>query len=406
MPTLISLSLVFSSAANGQETSKRNNDSPPPPTDWKKEVAVRAAVGKEVAEAYGKKASARILGKVNLVATAKSISDDVKKGDYSSAAGSTVGAIVGPPIIIASAAGGIVLSSGNPLGSLPGGVAGVMVTERIERIVENEAQKLENFWANNIADRRTNLQKKFDEVGFDPAKFANGRGFNGYYNPAEHRKFEIAKLNELQRLQAEKDSKGGISHFPDPEVAKLLAGLEQQNDLELPTPSTGPKTIPFELGQGIKCGPISASEREQVQAELGVDIKELEEGRKSARKRLKSAKEYKNRMTAMGFVDTGPNTESMGRGAQIQLESTQRNLDQHDQAISKAVYKIRDKNGFCPAPIGSSPKQPQRAGQQSFGNQAKQSGKPKNPANQTILPNGCVRVKDNWCRCAGDIRQC
>lgn len=158
-----------------------------------------------------------------------------------------------------------------------------------------------------------------------------------------------------------------------------------------------PSRIPYQSGQGIKCGPISASERRQLEESS------YYQGMKKSLKRAEYA--YENtpeRSRGAGVSNVNGRWVSMKEGHKHRAAELRGKL-------KRELVKLRNSNGYCPAPIEESPSSPLQSGSQASNAQpvANPQQDTGNSSGNDGLPPGYSQIRPGACRSsAGDVFRC
>jgi len=360
-------------------------------------------LGSIIANSFGKQGAAKSLGKLTGLGTGISIVQNVKDGNIPGVVGDLAEAGTAFWTVPTGIAAGT--AAGGPVGGSIGGAAGMAVADyRGKQAEEYTRQIIEKY-----RDRRTDLQKRMDSVGLDYKSIAND--FGNLRQLGQSAKYEAEIRKRLLALERQRAITNGESYFDDAMTKQEIAELEQfaidaqANQMVFPydsnQTSTLSSTIPFTPGQGIVCGPISAAERAQIQTELGMDVAKLEERVQRARSNYQRTKRTYSAHARKGIITR--------EGAAAEIGASEDWYEGSRNALKRVVVELRAKNGYCPAPIGTSAQQVSPGSSNAVGRQSApaQSGDNTFPSGGNTIPNGCVRMSQiGYCQCGGDVRQC
>jgi hypothetical protein len=252
-------------------------------------------------------------------------------------------------------------------------------------------------------DKRSNIRRLLDEQNVDEYDTKSYRAY--LTNPSKVNETKLAI--ELSEIALEKKRRRGLyessvlegesAFLSNPEVNADLEQLYRDlEDLE-ESKQDRPSRIPYQSGQGIKCGPISASERRQLEESS------YYQGMKKSLKRAEYA--YENtpeRSRGAGVSNVNGRWVSMKEGHKHRAAELRGKL-------KRELVKLRNSNGYCPAPIEESPSSPLQSGSQA--SNAQPAANPQqdtgNSSGNDGLPPGYSQIRPGACRSsAGDVFRC
>jgi hypothetical protein len=252
-------------------------------------------------------------------------------------------------------------------------------------------------------DKRSNIRRLLDEQNVDVYDTKSYRAY--LTNPSKLNETKLAI--ELSEIALEKKRKRGFyesnilegesAFLSNPEVNADLEQLHRElQDLE-EQKHDQPSRIPYQSGQGIKCGPISASERRQLDAGSdGYYSRQLDS--------IKWDEHYLAQTGDSRATSTDPITGERLTSRQFK----QKMLNQKKANLRQKLVKLRNSNGYCPAPIGESPSSPPHSGSQASNAQpAANPQKDTGNSSGNELPPGYSQIRPGACRSsAGDVFRC
>ncbi|MCZ4288166.1 hypothetical protein [Hoeflea alexandrii] len=313
----------------------------------------------------------KALGVSSSAASGKSIGDSIGRGDFGGAVGEAAGEILKRklvPRVAATCASGATLSPAVPRSLKPIAAAGAagLCAYRVDKAIDD-------LVADPLADvSRAALREQFNVA--PPENLDQN-------NPPVTAPPEDAPYNwprDNSTLEgADRFSNTSSAGFLDPE----------------------PSTIPYEVGQGIVCGPMSAGERKQLETS-GADVsyltKEIEYNRRNM-----LVQRGKQSPVTMTYLPTGEVVSS---------EGWYRNrMNAAKSKLKSILVELRQSNGFCPAPIGNQTTNPPASSVSQGTQQNELKHQESNPSQaDSSVPAGCVRLTiANGCRCSnGDVIRC
>lgn len=328
--------------------------------------------GLDVAEAVAEETTdlGKALGVASSAASGKSIGDSIGRGDFGGAVGEAAGEVLKRkliPKVAATCAARASLSSAVPRNLKPYAAAGA---------------------AGLCAYR---VDKAIDDLVADPLADVSRAGLREHFNVAPT---EISDQNNPPVTALPEDAP-----YNWPRDNSTLEEADRFSD----TSSAGlldpePSTIPYEVGQGIICGPMSPGERQQLETS-GADVsyltKEIEYNRRNM-----LAQRGKQSSVTMTYRPTGE---------VVSPEGWYRNrMNAAKSKLKGILVELRNNNGFCPAPIGNQKTNPPAPLSQNIQQNELRHQESNRSQADSSLPAGCVRLTiANGCRCSnGDVIRC
>ncbi len=179
----------------------------------------------EIANKSGAKLIGRALGPLAIGLTGASAALNVSKGDLAAAVGDITSGVVGLVTVPVGAAIGTAIG-GPGLGTVVGAGGGVALAGMAGKLAESAARltvrradrpvsAVRRAVRRILADNRTDFQKRMDDVGLNPADYANEIGLRSSPRPGELARFQARLRRQLTQLEADAASRAGRSYTPD-----------------------------------------------------------------------------------------------------------------------------------------------------------------------------------------------
>ena len=175
--------------------------------------------GSEIANKSGAKNIGRALGPLAIGLTGASAVQNASKGDMAAAVGDITSGVVGLVTVPVGTAIGTAIG-GPGLGTVVGAGGGVAVAGMAGKLAESAVRsgavrRAVRRIQNSFADNRTDFQKRMDDVGLNPADYANEIGLRSSPRPGELARFQAQLRRQLTQLEADAASRAGRSYRPD-----------------------------------------------------------------------------------------------------------------------------------------------------------------------------------------------